>query len=123
MVLGVSLFELLQSFEVVCENLNLNKMNYRSRHFKDLQLVFFGLVVKANGLSERLVWQADFLQQNNKKFSELYPGLNNTKKGLSKAFQKIQGNNVSETAVEIIRVAKEYEKTYQKICLLSKYIL
>ena len=123
MVLGTSLFELLQSLKIVCENLNLEKMNYRSRHFKDLRLLFFGLMVKANGLSERLIYQADFLQQNNKKFAELYSELNNTKSQLSNAYKRIQNNNISETAKQLITIAKEYKKTYQKICLLSKYIL
>ena len=59
-------------------------MNSRTRHFKDLQLTFFGLIVKANGIMDRMLWQAEFLQENNKELKETYEKLKKTKKRLDK---------------------------------------
>jgi len=115
LLMANSLNEILQMLKLICKNLNLNKVNSRTRHFKDLQFTFFGLIVKANGLMDRLAWQVSGLEMSTKKFSNISPELKEINKTLKYAHTKIEKNNVSESATQLIIAAEKFEKTFNKI--------
>ena len=123
LLLASSLNELLLSLKLICRNLDLEKVNNRARHFRELRFTFFGLTVKANGILDRMLLQAEFMRQGNKELAETRAGLEKLKKGLGNAFDLVQNGNLRDAARQILETAEEYEKEFKKVAPLAGQLL
>jgi hypothetical protein len=122
-LLASSLNELLLSLKIICENLDLEKVNCKTRHFREFRLTFFGLMVKANGILDRMLWQAEFLKENNQESAEIFLNLKKLKKSLNNALSLVERNNLRDAAMQILEAAKEYHEEFKQISSLAQVLL
>ena len=112
---GNSLHDLLGILANVSENLDLDYLNPRLKHFRYFQFTFFGLMVKAKGLLEMMVYREEFLKNNDSKFDETYRRLLKLKKTMERAYNLINKNKMVEGKNKIIELNKEYSGTFDDI--------
>jgi len=110
-----SLHDLLEILSNICKNLDLNYLNPRIKHFRYFQFTFFGLIVKAKGLLDMMLFKSEFLEKNLTDFKEIYVKLQNLKKGMEKAYNLINKKKMDEGKKEIIKIDNEYFKIFQII--------
>ncbi|MBN1544002.1 hypothetical protein JW898_00910 [Candidatus Woesearchaeota archaeon] len=120
LLLGNSLHELLGILKGICENLDLDYLDPRIKHFKYFQFTFFGLMVKATSLSKRMLLKAEYLEQNHAEFSEICNRIKEIDLSLKKAFELIKKNKMIEGKNRIVKTANQYEQTFEKIEQLIK---
>ena len=112
---GNSLHDLLGILANVSENLDLDYLNPRLKHFRYFQFTFFGLMVKAKGLLEMMVYREEFLKNNDSEFDETYRRLLKLKKTMERAYNLINENKMVEGKNKIIELNKEYSGTFDDI--------
>ena len=112
---GNSLHDLLGILANVSENLDLDYLNPRLKHFRYFQFTFFGLMVKAKGLLEMMVYREEFLKNNDSEFDETYRRLLKLKKTMERAYNLINKNKMVEGKNKIIELNKEYSGTFDDI--------
>jgi hypothetical protein len=110
-----SLHDLLRILANICENLDLAYLNPRIKHFKYFQFTFFGLMVKAKGLLEIMMFRAEFLKNNFDEFGEIYLKLMTLKKRMGLAYDSINKKEMIKGKNEIIALNKEYSETFENI--------
>ena len=110
-----SLFDLLSILRGICETLNLNHLNPKAKHFAYFQFTFFGLMVKARGILERMIFKAEFLQKDSSQMKIIYYSLLELKKRLDLAYTQISEKKMNNGKKLIIETAEEYEKVFEKI--------
>jgi len=115
-----SLHDLLEILANVCKNLNLDYLNPKIKHFKYFQFTFFGLMVKAKGLLEMMIFRVEFLKNNLNEFSETYSKLIKLKKNMELAYNLINKNKMNEGKNEIIKLNKEYSETFDDILKMCR---
>jgi hypothetical protein len=104
------LYELLSALKLVCENLDLSKVNQRTRHFKDLRFTFLGLLVRASGILQRLILRAEALESVSSRFLSLSKELKSFQYILGDACKHAQNNNIARASVEVIEAAEQFNK-------------
>ena len=112
---GNSLHDLLGILANVSENLDLDYLNPRLKHFRYFQFTFFGLMVKAKGLLEMMVYREEFLKNNDSEFDETYRRLLKLKKTMERAYNLINKNKMVEGKNKIIECSKEYQNIFENI--------
>jgi len=121
-----SLNDLLGILKNICENLDLDYLNPRIKHFRYFQFTFFGLMVKAKGLLDMMIFRSEFLENNVADFKEIHQNLQNLKKGMERAYKLINEKKMDKGKEEIIRVANEYSEVFEiistRLLLQSKEI-
>ena len=110
-----SLHDLLGILSNICENLDLNYLNPRLNHFRYFQFTFFGLMVKAKGLLEMMVFRTEFLKNNLDEFNEIYSRLIKLKKNIELAYNLVNKNKMVEGKNKIIELNREYSKVFENI--------
>lgn len=110
-----SLHDLLGILQSICETLTLTHLNPRIKHFRYFQFTFFGLMVKAKGLLEMIVFKAEFLKQSMPEFEMIYNKLITLQKKMQKAYSFIHSNKMIEGKTEIIECSKEYQNIFEEI--------
>ena len=110
-----SLHDLLEILANICENLNLNYLNPRIKHFKYFQFTFFGLMVRAKGLLDMMTFRAEFLKNNLDEFNKIYLSLIKLKKKNDLAYNLVNKKKMFEGKNEIIKLNKEYSETFDDI--------
>ena len=110
-----ALNELLTILSGICQNLELSYLNPRIKHFKYFQFTFFGLMVKAKSLLDRMIFKMEFVKNNKSEYEELYKDLLKIKKNMETAYKLIYKNKMNDGKNKIIRVADEYEKIFETI--------
>jgi len=116
-----SLKDLLGILKSISENLDLNYLNPKIKHFKYFQFTFFGLMVKATSLLEMMIYRAEFLKKEKPELEYTYQELLLIKKKLDRAFALIKKNKMVEGKKQIIIAAKEYQQTFERIIETFKY--
>ena len=110
-----SLNDLLGILKNICENLDLDYLNPRIKHFRYFQFTFFGLMVKAKGLLEMMVFKTEFLKQTVLEFMQIHADLSKLQKKMQKAYTLIHTNKMIEGKNEIIECSKEYQNIFENI--------
>ena len=110
-----ALNELLTILSGICQNLELSYLNPRIKHFKYFQFTFFGLMVKAKSLLDRMIFKMEFVKNNKSEYEELYKDLLKIKKNMETAYKLIYKNKMNEGKNKIMQVADEYEKIFETI--------
>ena len=110
-----SLHDMLGILSNICENLDLSYLNPRIKHFRYFQFTFFGLMVKAKGLLEMMVFRAEFLKNNFSEFEEIYSNLMKLKKNIELAYNLVNKNKMLEGRNKIIELNKEYSEMFEDI--------
>jgi hypothetical protein len=110
-----SLNEFLLLLKVVCENLNLKKVNQRTRHFKDLRFMFFCLTVKAQGFLQRFRIHAEVLQPLSKDFSRILLDITLIQKELNNAYGFVEYNNLASAASIFMQISEDYKKVHEVV--------
>ena len=115
-----SLNDLLSILANICENLDLDYLNPRIKHFKYFQFTFFGLMIKVRGLLEMMMFRAEFLKNNINEFNEIHFKLMRLKKNIELAYNFINKNKMLEGKNKLIEINKEYSGVFETITRLSK---
>lgn len=110
-----SLQDLLEILANICENLDLSYLNPRIKHFKYFQFTFFGLMVKAKGLLERMIFKAEFLKGSIPEFKIIFDKLVRLQRRIKKAYESIYSNKMIKGKVEIIACFREYQLIFENI--------
>jgi len=110
-----SLHDLLGILQSICETLTLTHLNPRIKHFRYFQFTFFGLMVKAKGLLEMMLFKTEFLQQTVSEFMQIHADLSKLQKRMQKAYALIHSNKMIEGKIEIIECSKEYQNIFENI--------
>jgi hypothetical protein len=110
-----SLKDLLGILKNISENLDLDYLNPRIKHFKYFQFTFFGLMVKVTSLLEMIIYRAEFLKKEKPELEYTYQELLLIKKKIERAFALIKKNKMVEGKKQIIIAAKEYQLTFDRI--------
>jgi len=110
-----SLNDLLDILSNICENLNLDYLNPRIKHFRYFQFTFFGLVVKAKSLLEIMVYRAEFLKNQLNEFDGIYLKLTRLKKSIELTYNLVNKNKMLEGKAKIIELNKEYSELFREI--------
>jgi len=118
-----SLHDLLGILANICENLDLSYLNPRIKHFRYFQFTFFGLMVKAKGLLEMMVFRTEFLKNNLDEFNEIYSRSIKLKKNMGLAYNLVNKNKMLEGKNKIIELNKEYSELFGMIQKLVKTVL
>ena len=118
-----SLHDLLGILANICENLDLAYLNPRIKHFKYFQFTFFGLMVKAKGLLEIMIFRAEFLKNNFDEFGEIYFKLINLKKNVGYAYDLVHKNKMLEGKKKIIESNKEYSEIFDNILKMCQKMI
>ena len=118
-----SLNDLLGILSNICENLDLTYLNPRIKHFRYFQFTFFGLMVKARGLLEMMVFRAEFLKNNIEEFNEIYSKLIRLKKNIEIAYSLVNKNKMLEGKKKIIGSNEEYSELFENINKILKSMI
>jgi len=110
-----SLHDLLEILANICENLDLSYLNPRIKHFRYFQFTFFGLMVKAKGLLEIMVFRTEFLRNKLDEYKEIYSRLNKLKISMELAYNLVNKNKMLEGKNKIIELNKEYSEIFNTI--------
>ncbi|MBN1794258.1 MAG: hypothetical protein JW844_04780 [Candidatus Omnitrophica bacterium] len=118
-----SLNDLLEILNNICGQLDLNYLNPRLRHFKYFQFTFFGLMLRARGLLEIMLFRLEPIENNFSEFKKIRVELLNLRKNVQIADNFIKEKKMREGRDKVIEVAEEYSKIFEDINkLLDKYI-
>lgn len=118
-----SLHDLLGILSNICENLDLNYVNPRIKHFKYFQFTFFGLMVKAKGLLEMIVFRTEFLKNTLDECNEIYLRLIKLKKNIELAYALVNTNKMLEGKNKIIELNREYSEVFENIHAIVKKMI
>jgi len=118
-----SLKDLLGILSNICENLNLDYLNPRIKHFRYFQFTFFGLLVKAKSLLEMMSFRAEFLKNNISGFEKMYYKLVKLKKSMGQAYSLVHESKMQEGKNKIIEVNKEYSAISEDIKEMLKKVI
>ena len=118
-----SLHDLLGILSSICENLDLDYLDPRIKHFRYFQFTFFGLMVKAKGLLDMMVFRAEFLKNNFDEFNEVYLKLMRLKKNMNLGYNLINKNKMVEGKNKIIELRKEYSEIFDEIIRISNAVI
>ena len=118
-----SLKDLLSILSNICENLSLDYLNPRIKHFRYFQFTFFGLLVKAKGLLEMMAFRAEFLKNNTDGFEKTYYRLVKLKKNMELAYTLVHESKMREGKNKIIEVNKEYSAIFGDIIGILKEMI
>ena len=110
-----ALNELLTILSGICQNLELSYLNPRIKHFKYFQFTFFGLMVKAKSLLDRMIFKMEFVKNNKSEYEELYKDLLKIKKNMETAYKLIYKNKMNEGKDKIMQIADDYKKIFETI--------
>jgi len=110
-----SLHDLVGILANICENLDLSYLNPKIKHFRYFQFTFFGLMVKAKGLLEMMVFKAEFLKNNFSEFELIYSKLMKLKKNIELAYNFVNKNKMLEARNKLIELNKEYSEMFEDI--------
>jgi hypothetical protein len=110
-----SLNDILGILSNICENLSLNYLNPRIKHFKYFQFTFFGLMIKIKVLLEMMLYKTEFLAKNVPEFEQIHANLSTFQTRMHKAYALIHTNKMVEGKKEIIERSKEYQKIFENI--------
>jgi len=110
-----SLHDLVGILANICENLDLSYLNPKIKHFRYFQFTFFGLMVKAKGLLEMMVFKAEFLKNNLSEFELIYSKLMKLKKNIELAYNFVNKNKMLEARNKLIELNKEYSEMFEDI--------
>jgi len=110
-----SLHDLLGILANVCENLDLDYLNPRIKHFRYFQFTFFGLMIKIKVLLEMMLYKTEFLAKNVPEFEQIHANLSTFQTRMHKAYALIHTNKMVEGKKEIIERSKEYQKIFENI--------
>jgi len=115
-----SLNDLLSILKNICENLDLSYLNPRIKHFKYFQFTFFGLMVRAKGLLDIMIFRAESLKNNFNEFSETYSRLIKFRKTMELAYTLVNKKKMLEGKNKIIELNEEYSGIFEdtlKTCM------
>jgi hypothetical protein len=118
-----SLHDLLGILADICENLNLDYLNPRIKHFRYFQFTFFGLMVKAKGLLDIMIFRAESLKNNFNEFNETYSKLMKLKKNIGLAYDLVHKNKMLEGKNKIIELNKEYPEIFENIVKMCQKMI
>jgi len=118
-----SLHDLLEILANVCENLNLDYLNPKIKHFRYFQFTFFGLMARAKSLLEIMTFRAEFLKKNFKEFDEIHSKLIRLRKNIELAYDSICKNKMLEGKKKIIESNKEYSETFDNILKICQKMI
>jgi hypothetical protein len=118
-----SLHDLLEILANVCENLDLDYLNPRIKHFKYFQFTFFGLMARAKSLLEIMIFRAEVLKKDFKEFDEIHSKLMRLRKNIELAYDSIHKNKMLEGKKKIIESNKEYSETFEKIMKMCQKMI
>lgn len=110
-----SLKELLDILKSVCMRLNLQHLSTTTKQYRQFRFTFFGLIVKALGLLDRLMFKSELLEQKQKQFHNIIMLLRTVKKELDTAYKKIKNNNIEQGRKRIIEAANKYDAVFRSI--------
>lgn len=118
-----SLNELLSIVEIICQNLDLNYLNPRLKHFKQFQFTFFGLMLRVKSLIEFMLFKLEPIKENHPEYEDIYFSLIGLKRKINEADRLINKKKMREGINKIIEIAGEYSKIFEDINkLLDKYM-
>jgi len=118
-----SLNDLLEILNNICGQLDLNYLNPRLRHFKYFQFTFFGLMLRARGLLEIMLFRLEPIENNFSEFKKIRAELLNLRKNVQIADNFIKEKKMREGRNKIIEIAEKYSRIFEDINrLLDKYI-
>ena len=103
-----SLKDLLGILSDICENLELEYLNPKIKHYKYFQFTFFGLMVKTKGTLQTMTYKAEHLRNNICEFEDIHEKLRKLQKNTTKAYDLIHTNRMQEGKNKIIETNKEY---------------
>ena len=110
-----SLKDLFGILSNICENLDLSYLNPRIKHFRYFQFTFFGLMVKAKGLLEMMVFRAEFLKNTFSEFEPIYSELMKLKKNIELAYNSVNKNKMLEGRNKIIELNEGYSAVFEEM--------
>ncbi len=114
-MLADSLNEFMSSLGIICEILNSTEFKPRTRHFKDVKFIFLALVVKANSITDKMLFQIENLDKNTHGFFQTNQELGEMRATLANAYEQIQNDNISKSTEQLLAAVKKYEKIFPKI--------
>ena len=116
-----SLNDLLNILQNICENIGLENLNPRLKHFRYFQFTFFGLMLRINSLLEQMIFRLDVLKDN-EDFREIYPKILSFKGRIIECDSLVRGKKMKRAAEDISLAATEYSKIFSDIeKILDKY--
>ena len=116
-----SLNDLLNILQNICENIGLENLNPRLKHFRYFQFTFFGLMLRINSLLEQMIFRLDVLKDN-EDFREIYPKILSFKGRIIECDSLVRGKKMKRAAEDISLAAAEYSKIFSDIeKILDKY--
>jgi len=110
-----SLHELLEILKSISERLRLNKQNTHQVLYQRLQFIFFSLMVKSDGLLNRMLLRCDTLSAGTAPFQKTAAELLVVKKAIKAAYHSTQQGNLLSARKEIIFAADTYEPVYASL--------
>jgi len=118
-----SLHDLLAILQSICERLTLTRLNPKKQHFRDFQFTFFGLMVKAKGLLEMMVFRTEFIAQTVPEFKQIHSNLSRLMKKMQRAYSLIHSDKMIEGKEKIIECSKEYQAIFDSICNIGSEMI
>jgi len=116
-----SLNDLLNILQNICENIGLENLNPRLKHFRYFQFTFFGLMLRINSLLEQMIFRLDVLKDS-EDFREIYPKILSFKERIIECDSLVRGKKMKRAAEDISLAATEYSKIFSDIeKILDKY--
>jgi len=110
-----SLNELLSILESICENLEMRYLNPNLKHFRYLNLTFFGVLARCRSLLEKMIFRAEVMRRNMPQFSRIHVSLLEFDKTLSCAHTLIMNNKMKKGKEKIIEAAHDYSRVLKDI--------
>ena len=116
LMLSAGLSELLLILKGICENIDLSRINMRVKQYSQFRFTFFGLIVKVNGILERMLFKCERFKNSTDGFNEIFKSISRVKKKMETAYECINNNKMNDSRKLIIESAEEYEKIYGSVC-------
>lgn len=106
---SASLGDLLGILAAVCERLDLERLDARVRGWREFRFVFFGLLVKANGLLDMMVYRVDALRAA-APYGELSARLIPVRDALRDAYKLVRDGKLREGTARIVEAERSYRE-------------
>ncbi len=116
-----SLDDLLGILASICENLDMETLNPRLRQFRHFRFMFFGLLVKARGILDNMLFRAESM--NLPGFAGINPELLGLKKVMDLAYRDVNNDRMLQAKERIISAREGYSGTYEGMRKLSGRLL
>ena len=109
----VSLDTVIDVLNNVCENVNVNNRNAKSKNFKNLKFNFYILLMRLKSLLEITLFRVEPLKDD-EEFWQLRDKLKSISIYAEKASKLLQLGQLENTTQKLTMINNEYKETYEK---------